>query len=464
MEENKELELFENQLEERLNELLQIVQANYHAQKLRDMITDYHANDVAQILPLLEKQQRARLYNVLSNEDLSDIFSYLDDPAPFVEEMSSEKAADIIEEMDSGDAVDLLEELNEEKKQELIELLDEEAAQDVALISGYEEDEIGSIMTTDFIVIRQNFTIKQAMNSLIAQAADNQNISTIYVADENEVYLGAIPLRDLFVARASDKLEDVIITSYPYLNATDKTSEVLEKIKDYAEDSLPVLDANNRLIGALTGNSAVEIVEEEMVEDYVKLAAVSESEVTEENIPLIKNVLTRLPWLIILLGLGLAVSAIIGTFDFVIAIIPLAAFFQPMALGMSGNAGTQSLAVTIRAIAENDKKAIKTRMVKEVAISFFNGLILALISFIIVGVYLLLFKNVALGEAFSLSGCISLALIVAITISGLNGCLIPMIFKKLGVDPAAASGPLISTTSDLVSAVTYYGLCALLLL
>ena len=462
--EDKDL-LLESEIDpqkQREYQLTEIINANYHAEKLREMLSDYHAKDIADILPNLEKAQRLRLYTILSNEELSDIFTYLENPADFTNELSNQKVADIIEEMASDDAVDILEDLDEEKQKEVIELLDEEIARDVELISAYEEDELGSIITNDFVSIKNNFTVKEAMKSVIAQAENCNNITTIYVTDDNGIYCGAIQLKDLFIARADTLLEDIIATSYPCFNANLKIADVLESLQEYSEDSLPVVDGDNRLIGALTDAMLVETTENELKEDYSKLAGISTY--TEEKNSLLISLKTRLPWLLILLCLSLGVSAVIGVFDHVVAMLPLLAFFQPMILGMSGNTGTQALGVTIRNLPEaTQSKKIRQMFAKEVSLAFINGVFLAVISFLLLGVYVYLFKSMPIDRAFALSACIAVALICSMTVSGFCGCAVPVLFKKLGIDPAAASGPLITTASDLVSAITYYGIVSLII-
>ena len=442
-------------------QIVDLIKQNHDKNELSLLLSDYHVNDIADALVLLEDSEREKVYSALSDEQLSDIFAHIENPSEIIEDMPDEKVADIIEEMASDDAIDLLEELDEEKQKEILELLDDETARDVELITAYEEDCVGSIMTNDFVVIKNTFNIKEAMNSLISQAENCENITIIYVTDEKNNYYGAIELKDLFIARADLPLENIIATSYPCFSADLKIADVIEKIKDYSEESLPVVDKNNKLIGALTGSNVVEAVQSEMEEDYAKLAGLSES--ASENSGVFKNLAIRLPWLIILLGLGMLVSSMIATFDHVIALLPLLAFFQPMILGMSGNAGTQALGVTIRNLSQSNEKSSWKKVWRETAISFINGLFLAVISFILLGLYITFFKDMPMDRAFTLSFCIGFALAVSMTVSGFCGSAVPIVFKKLGIDPSAASGPLITTASDLVSALTYYGLVSLII-
>ena len=238
----------------------------------------------------------------------------------------------------------------------------------------------------------------------------------------------------------------------------------IEELKDYSEDSIPVLDVDKKLLGVITSQDLVEVVDEEMGEDYARLAGLTEE--AEESETLLQSMGKRLPWLLILMALGLVVSAVVGVFERVVESLTVVVAFQSMILGMSGNVGTQSLAVTIRVLAADDVPAAdKWKLVlKELRIGVCNGLMLGLISCIFVGLYVHYAKSMAWVPAFQVSGCLGVAMLLSMTISSLTGTLIPMFFKRIGVDPAVASGPLITTVNDMVAVVTYYGLAMLLLL
>lgn len=460
-------EILTNEIDPRekiTEELLELLKSDLPAETLREKLDDYHENDVAQVIPLLTEEERKQLYLKLDDDYLSEIFSYLDDPEPYIEEMTADKAADIIESMAADDAVDVLDELEEDKKNEIIGLMDEDSANDVKLITGYDDDCIGSRMTTDYVSIKNDYNIKTAMKSLVEQAAENDNISTIYVTDENNVFYGAVSLNKLFIARSDTPLDDIVTTSFPYLYADDKIVDALPRIKEYEEESLPVLDADNRLIGVLTSADVVEAVDDEISEDYAKLAGLSEEDDLSERV--FGSVKKRLPWLAALLVLSFIVSSVLKVFDGVMAALPILVFFQTMVLDMSGNASTQSLGVTIRRLTDPDITAADKRRAffSELSISFFDALILATLAFGLTTAYMLIFKHQPVGQAMPVAACIAAAMAISMTVSGILGTAIPMFFKKTGIDPAAASGPLITTMNDLLSAVTYYGLAALLLL
>ena len=449
-------------------ELLLLLTQNNSIKTLKELLDDYHENDIASVLPSLSKEQRVKLYKALGVDRVSDVFAYLDDVEDFIEELDVEKVADILENMDADDAIDVLEELDEDKKEEIISLMEEDSVHDIQLIESYEDDEIGSKMTTNYIAFSKDFTIKQAMRTVIREAEENDNISTLYAINEDGTFYGAIQLKDLIRARESTPLDDIITTSYPYVYAKETVENCLEQLKDYSEDSIPVLNKKNVLIGVITSSDIVEVVDEELGEDYAKLAGLTEEE--DVNEPVFKSVRKRIPWLLILLGLGLLVSSIITKFQENIKPgLVILYSFQSLILGMSGNTGTQSLGVTIRVLSNEEFKGREKLkfILKELRVGLLNGLILGLISFVLIGLYVTFLTDFPKTYeipyyGFEISACIAISLIATTLMASLVGTLIPMFFKKIGVDPAVASGPLITTLNDLISVFTYFGISLLL--
>ena len=369
-----------------VEELIEIIRAGLSREELVDWLFDYHDNDIADALELLTPEERKRLYSALGAERVAEIFAYLDDGDVYLKELSLKQQAKVISEMDSDDAVDILEEVDDDTKCKILGMLDKEASEDVQLLLSYDEDEIGSYMTTNFILIHNDLTVREAMRELVKQAGENDNISTIYVVDWAEQYYGAIELQDLIIAREHTELEDLISRSYPYVVDHEKISECIEKIKDYAEDSIPVLLEDRSIGGIITTQDIVEIVDDEMGGDYAKLAGlIAEEDLNETTRESIRK---RLPWLVIL---------------------------------------------TVMAL-------------------------------LFLGAYIHLFKGFSLGYSMMISACVGVSLVGAMVVSGLVGTLTPIFFKKVGVDPAVASGPLITTINDLVAIVVYYGLVAVVLI
>ena len=450
-----------------VQEILDIIHSGLPQAELAEKLSDYHENDLADALADLTAEERRKLYAILGVEQVAEIFSYLDDAEPYLKELPPEEAAQVVSHMDSDDAVDALDDLEEEDKEKIVhqmDKVDKDAADDVKLLLSYDEDEIGSCMTTNYIYIRKDMTIRQAMSELVKQAGENDNISTLYVVDENERFYGAIDLKDLIVARAEDNLEKLIARSYPYVTDHEKIGDCIDRIVDYAERSLPVLDENGKLLGIITSADVVELVDDQMGDDYAKLGGLTSEEDLNEGV--FQSVKKRLPWLVALLFLGMLVSSVVGAFESVVAVLPIVICFQSMVLDMAGNVGTQSLAVTIRVLVDENLTTSKKLhlLFKEMRVGLVNGALLAVMALGFLGVYIHFFKAYAWGEAFLLSGCVGISLIVAMVISSLVGTVIPMLFHKIHIDPAVASGPLITTINDLVAVVVYYGLAMIVLI
>lgn len=448
-------------------ELLKLIKSDEPPEKLREDLGDYHENDIAAILPELTQEERSKLYKILGVEKVSEIFPYLDDVEEYIDELPNEKAADIIENMDADDAVDVLEELEEEKKEEIIKLMQKDSVEDIKLIDSYDDDMIGSKMTTNFISINKNLSIKQAMRAVITEAGENDNISTLYAVNDDNTFYGAIDLKDLIRAREGTPLDNVITTAYPYVYAKETVEQCLDQLKDYEEDSIPVLNGNNELIGVITQSDITEVVHEEFGDDYAKLAGLTEAE--DLNEPLFKSMRKRIPWLLALLGLGLVVSTVIGSFQSLITVKQLFILFsfQSLILDMGGNTGTQSLGVTIRVLSEEDldRKSKFKFAFKELRVGFFNGLLIGSLAFLTLGIFytwISPISGVVPYFGFEISACVGIALLCSMIVASLDGTLIPMLFKKIGIDPAVASGPLITTVNDLVAVCIFYGISILL--
>ena len=367
--------------------------------------------------------------------------------------------------MASDDAVEVLEELDEEDRNEILELMDEEVVDDIELLQSYDDDVIASYMTNNYIAVKKDCSIKQAMKTVVEEASRNDNFTIIYVVNEDNTLYGTIELKDLIKARATDNLDDIIKKSYPSILDLTKVQEALIEVKEYEIDSIPVVNSDNVLLGVVTTNDLLELVDDELSDDYAKLAGLSSEEELEESTFL--SVKKRIPWLCILLLLGLLISMVMGIFEGAIKAVPAIVFFQSMILGMGGNVGTQSLAVTIRAISDTEitRKEMFRLIFKEIRIAFFNGLLIALISFVVVSLYLIISKTEIDPSyqsqyipIFKTAAVVSSSLIITMVISGLIGTLIPIILQKCKVDPAVASGPFITSINDIMAIVIYYGI------
>ena len=447
-------------------EIVKIIQRDDTPKTILSKLEDYHGNDIADAIQTLTLGERKKFYRVCNVDMLADVFEYLEaeQAGVYLNEMEIKKAVAIVAKLDTDTALKTLRAIEKEKRTLMIDMLPDDIQKEIRIIASFDEDEIGSRMTTNCIVIHEGMTIKQAMNELVRQAEENDNIATLFVVDEGNEFCGAIDLKDLITARSSTALDSLIASSFPYVYASEQVADCIEKLKDYSESIIPVLDDSNKLLGVITSQNIIEAVDDEMGDDYAKLAGLTAEEDINETLP--QSIKKRIPWLLILLGLGILVSAVVGVFEKVVAQLTIIMTFQSLILDMSGNVGTQSLAVTIRVLT-NEELTLQQKcklVFKEARVGLCNGVFLGVISFVLIGLYILLFKGKTAVFAFAVSGCISISLILAMLISSAVGTLIPLFFKKIKVDPAVASGPLITTINDLVAVVTYYGMSWLFLI
>ena len=319
-------------------------------------------------------------------------------------------------------------------------------------------EELHKYITTDCVFLSKELSVLEAKQEFIKQAEGKDYITMIYVVDVENRFCGVIPLKDLLVATEREVLEDLIKDDYPYLLVHDEMEDSIDKIKSDAKDSLPVVDDDGKLVGVLTTQDIIEVLDDEMSEDYVRLAGLtSEEDLKETTLASMKK---RLPWLLVLLFLGMGVSTVVGVFEEVVAMLPIVICFQSLILDMAGNVGTQSLAVTIRILVD-EEVGIQEKLyliIKEVKVGASNGLLLGGLSIIFLGIYIVVVKELEVVMALLIAGCVGVSLFVTMIMSSLVGTLVPLIFHRIGGDPAVASGPLITTVNDLIAVITYYGL------
>lgn len=449
-------------------EILEILNSSLSNEEKQKQILQYHESDIAEVLDELEENQRELLYEILGTESIAEVLLYSDDVNEILEDFEPEEAADIIETLDADDAIDVLEELDEESRNEIVSLLDKEVIEDIEAITKYDEDMIGSKMTNNFITVLNSDSVKGAMKKVIKEAAENDNVSTIYVIDNQELLYGVIELRDLIIAREGTSLENIIKTNYPSVLATTLVEDCINDLIEYGLDSYPIVNDAGNILGVITTEDIIEAQSDELADDFAKFAGLTEEEEVSESVFI--SIKKRLPWLIVLLVLGLVQSFIMTGFEYVVAALPIIVFFQTLVLGMSGNTGTQSLAVTIRMLSQSkdEGKHIIKSLFKELRIGFFNGMVLSILSFAFVFVFLKITNQGVVSETFNMieavkgAGIVGLSLLIAMTVSSIVGTIIPIIFKKIKIDPAVASGPFITTINDVTALLIYYGLSILL--
>ncbi len=310
------------------NEIIAVVRGTASPKAAQQKLEDYHGNDIAQAMASLTLPERKKLFRICTADMLAEAFEHLEeeDAVAYFNEMDVQKASAVTEKLDAETAVDILHGIEKEKRALIIDALPQDVRRDIRLLASFDEDEIGSKMTTDCVVLRENLSVPEAMAELVRQAEENDNIATIFVVDEDDEFYGAMELRDLITAKKETPLDDLIVTSFPYVYAHESIDDCIEKLKDYSEASVPVLDNGNKFLGIITAQSVIEVVDDEMGEDYAKLAGLTAEEDLKE--PLLRSMQKRLPWLFALLGLGILVSTVVGAFEAVVQSLTMIMAFQ----------------------------------------------------------------------------------------------------------------------------------------
>lgn len=429
---------------------------------LRMNLTKLHPYDIAKVFPLLNEEKRKKLYTIFDDEQLAEIFSYLKDSSVYFQELNREKIADIIEEMEPDDAADTLGEMSQSTSKAVYELLEKETKEELTTLVKYKEDTAGALMNTHYIFFSSGIDVKAAMKTIIHNAPEVETISTSFVIDDRGYLLGTIDLKKLIVTKSPCNVDTIMNTNFQWANVDQDIEEVVKIIKNYDIFELPVLE-NGILKGIITMDDATDALIDVAEEDYAKFAGLTEEEEMNESVS--KSIKKRLPWLSILLILDIFVTIIISQFEYLFAIDSMTTLvlFQPMILGLAGNCGTQSLAVTIRKISNyqlDNNKPILTHIGRELSLGFITGFVLGLTSFVLT-LFILLLKQNSNQNMFLLATIVSISLFISVTIANTVGSLIPVILYKFGIDPAVASGPFITTINDISSITIYFSLATL---
>ncbi len=448
-----------------IKEIIELIE-NSTKDVIRVKVLDYHPYEVSEALLEMTEKQRARFYSTFKGNDLSQIFSYLeiDEALSFFEEMKPRYIVNIIQDLDIDDAVDILQELEEDDRTAYLKMMDVEHREKVQELLQYKEDSAGSIMTTEYIEINVKDTVEKAMKKLIDQAIDAETIYTIYVTDNKNTLVGTLSLREMILARKGQMISDIMNSRVITATTGMDQEDVADIFKDYDFTSLPVVDKLDRMLGIITFDDIIDVIEEEASEDYSKFAGISDVDIDADTETIWMSVKKRLPWLLVLSVLGFATSTIIAQFEGTIAVVPTLSLFMPMILGMAGNTGTQALAVTVRGLNNDEfdeKSAIRKHLLREVGTGLLNGLIIGAILFVVTLGFLMLLGT---DQALRITQVVSLSMLVSLTVSTLAGALIPIIINSFKIDPAVASGPFVTMVVDILALSVYFTLATILIM
>lgn len=425
---------------------------------LLHLLKQYHASEIAILFQSLPIQSQTRIINLLSAEIASEVIAEMDaesHPEDLLITLHPEKRQEIVEELDYDDATDIISQLNADEQEQILDDLDTEDAKHIRKLLNYPEDSAGGLMNTQVIKVNLSMSKKQAIDQIILQSEEIEEFYTIYAIDDQSILQGIVSLKDVIKSAANVKIADIIKKDFVFVNALTDQEEVADLISQYNLTSIPVVDSEMHLLGRVTFDDVIDVMEEENTEDMLKISGVSEDEELSGNWK--EAVKSRLPWLIINLATAFLASSVIRYFEPTLKALPIIAGYMTIIAGMGGNAATQALAVTVRRITLSDltdNQAYRT-VIKEFTVGLINGAANGLVVLLFAFFY---DANLWLGLV------IFLAMTGNLIIAGVTGASIPLILKRIGVDPAVASSIIITTFTDVFGFLLLLGLASKLLL
>ncbi len=417
---------------------------------------DLHYADLAEVINELNPHEATYLVKLFPSEKTADVFTELDEDLreQILAKLTSEEIAAEIAELDTDDAVDIITELDEEIAKEVISNLnDREHAAEIVELLRYDEDTAGGLMAKELIRVNENWSINNCVREMRAQAGEVTRVHSIYVVDNDNTLKGRLSLKDLLMAPDNAHIKDVYIKKVDYVEVNEDSEEVAKIMAKYDLEAIPVVDEMRRLVGRITIDDIVDVIKEEADKDYQQMAGITQD--VEASDSILELTKARLPWLIVGLIGGLGAAVIMGGFEDILAKHALLFFFTPLIAAMAGNVGVQSSAIIVQGLANDDiKGGILPRVLKEMLLALFNGIILAVLLFACTWIW----KGSLLSAI-----AISISLIVVIIIAGIIGTFTPMFLHKNKIDPALATGPFITTCNDIFGILIYFWIAKLIL-
>lgn len=421
-----------------------------------DKLKDIHGYDMAQSFMDLDETDQELLIANISDIKLAELVSYLDadEAANILQAFDLSKQKLLVENMEPDDAADIILELEKEEQEELLAVLDTES--EVLSLIDYDEDETGSAMTNLVITLSPDMDVKQATKKVIKEAPEVEMISTLFVCNQENVFLGVVSLKKLLKAKLPLTVQDIIDDS-PFAYDNDPIGETISKIRNYAIYAIPVLDIENKLLGIVTLDDALDIYEEEAVEDFEKLSALPET----VDGTILKTAMHRIPWLIMLIIISIPISLVTSRFEEILTAVAILIIFQPLIADSAGNVATQTLAVTLKMFAKNETGVLKNSL-REILTGMINGFVIGLVAFFVTYIFSTLNQSIS-GIALNLAFVVGLTLWLTMLLASIVAVIVPITLKSIKLDPAVASGPFITTLMDIFTISVYFGLATLML-
>ena len=447
MEERNELEV--------VRELLETKQYT----KLRQLLAEMNDADIAAYMDELDEADELKVFRILPKDLAADVFAYLEveNQQMIITSLTDKEAAHVIDNLMADDAVDLLEEMPASVVKKLLANVSAEARRDINHLLRYPEESAGSIMTVEYVDLKESLTVEQAIERIRKVGVDSETINICYVLDAQRRLLGTVALRYLLLSDSDEIIGDIMHENVISINTLMDQEEVAKQFKKYDFISMPVVDNENRLVGIITVDDIVDIMEEETTEDMEKMAAIVPGDKPYIRTSVWENFLKRIPWLLFLMVSSAFTGAILASYENALSVCAALTFFIPMLMGTGGNAGGQASVTVIRGISmgEIEYQDVPSVMWKELRVSVLFGLCLSVENF----AKLMLFYKVGLLVAL----VVSITLLVVVVMAMLLGCVLPVIAKRIGLDPAVMASPFITTIVDALSLLVYFRVAVMIL-
>jgi len=425
-------------------------------QSLRRLIDELRAADLADLIEHLEPDERLFIFKLLEPDGAGEVLVEMETPVQgsILKDLDNESISEIVKELDSDDAADLIGDLPDERAKQIIEGVGDEVSEELEKLLPYPEDTAGGLMALEFVAVNADATVQDAIDTMREKREEVENLYYVWVVDDFERLVGVISLKDLVLEPKDRKIRDIMNPEVISVHVDTDQEEVVQMVKKYDLVNIPVVDANHRLVGRITHDDIIDAIEEEVDEDISLMAGVIDQEIAEESAFRISR--ARLPWLIAGLFGGLVAAAVINQFESSLEKIIALSFFFPVIMAMGGNTGTQAATVVVRGLATGDISLVNIgrRLWMEMRVALVNALICGVLLGVIVASWL---------SDYALGSIVALALVLIIVNAGFIGSAVPLVLKRLKIDPALATGPFVTTSNDILSLLIYLGLVTLFL-
>lgn len=443
-----------------LEKLREYIEHKQYA-KIRSEIVDLNEADIASMLEELElpTAELIKVFRMLPKSIAADVFSFLSIELEqmIITSLTDREAANIIDNLYADDAADLMEEMPANVVKRLLAQTTPETRRDINHLLQYPEDSAGSLMTVEFVDLKEDYTVGQAIERIRRVGIDKETINTCYVTNQHRKIRGTISLRMLLLSRTSAKIGDLMEENVITINTLMDQEEVAKQFQKYDFDAMPVVDSENRLVGIITVDDVIDIIEQEATEDIEKMAGIVSTDTPYMRTTVLENFKKRIPWLLFMMLSATFTAKIIQGYEDALAAYAILTMYIPMFMGTGGNAGSQTSVTIIRSLSlgEVEFRDIFHVLWKEVRVALMCGVTLASFNF----VKLLVFDRTTLIIAFVMS----LTLIVTVIVAKMVGCLLPFLAKQVGFDPAVMANPFITTIVDAVSLLIYFQIATIVL-